>query len=496
MENSKLILKLILITNFIILLSIPALCNEPTQINSDSVYFIPVKGTIDLGLSSFIVKCVQEAQEKKALAIVLEIDTFGGRVDAANDIVTSIQKISPLPTFAYITNSAWSAGALIALSCKNIIMKKGASIGSAEPRILGLTPGAESVDEKTISALRAKFKATAEASNHNSALAVAMVDKDVELIKILEKDGFLILTRDELTAKKSELKLKNKDEKIINKKEKLLNLTAQEAFDLKLAVLIVDSEKDFIEYLKQTINPVLKNLDIFRPQPTWSENLVRFLTHPIVSSLLLSLGFLGLIFELKIPGWGISGTLGVIFIILFFWGHYLVGLASWLDILILVIGVILLFIELFIIPGFGVFGITGIILIISGLTLSLIKYPLTFPSLQLGSALSTLGFTLIALFIFFILLFRFFPQSKVWKHILLSNREEKNLGFEVKSIPENINIDAIGTAQSILRPSGRAQFNNISIDVTTQGDFIPKGEKIKIVRISGNKIFVEKIREL
>ncbi|MBU4305549.1 MAG: hypothetical protein KJ893_08040 [Candidatus Omnitrophica bacterium] len=461
-----------------------------------TIYIIPIKGVIDLGLSAFIKRAVNEAKQNNAQAVIFEIDTFGGRVDAADEIANILNGLSPIPTYAYVTNSAWSAGALIALACKTIIMNKSSSIGSAEPRAIGFSTEQQTTDEKMISALRAKFKATAEANNHSGNLAQAMVDKDITLIKVEFKKETLILTQEELDKKKNQYgEINLKDETIICPKDKLLNLTADEALDLKLAASVVTSDKEFLSHVAEHFSLTTEQLNILRPSPTWSENLVRFLTHPIISSLLLSLGFLGLFFELKIPGWGVSGTLGAIFIVLFFWGHYLAGLANWVDILIVITGIVFLFIEIFVTPGFGIAGVSGIILIITGLILTMIKYPVTFPQLQLTNAVTTIAYASAIVFAAMFFSLKYIPRTSLWKRITLQTKEDKALGFQIKSLPEDINVGKIGLAKTMLRPSGRALFDTRVFDVITYGEFIAKDKKIQITKLEGNKIFVEEIKE-
>src|SRR3989338_9125277 len=147
--------------------------------------------------------------------------------------------------------------------------------------------------------------------------------------------------------------------------------------------------------------------------------MVRFITHPMLSPLLLTLGFLGILFELKIPGWGLSGTLGVLFLALFFWGHYLAGLANWTEIVIFGIGVVLVFLEIFIIPGFGITGIAGMALIVTGIFLALLKFPLHLPQIQLGLAFSTLGYAIVFTVLVAILGLKFLPKTRLWKSIIL-----------------------------------------------------------------------------
>jgi len=460
-------------------------------------YIIPVKETIDLGLSAFIRRALNNAREDHADAIIFDIDTFGGRVDAAGEIASGIQSVSPIPTYAYVRNTAWSAGALIALSCKTIVMQHTASIGSAEPRYMGLSAEAQPADEKMISALRAQFKAAAEANHHNANLAQAMVDKDIELIQADTDTGTLILTREELDAKKSRSgQEKTFNESVISPKGKLLNLTAEDAVRLNLAAAIINNEQELTTY----INTRLSGSDaapfsIIKAAPSWSENLVRFLTHPIVSSLLLSLGFLGLIFELKIPGWGLSGTVGLLCIILFFWGHYLVGLANWFDMLIFGIGIMLIVIEIVVIPGFGVFGLSGIICVLAGLILTMIKYPLTFPSLQLYRAFSIIMYAFLIASAGMFIFLKIFPRTTIWKRLQLETRENKADGFHSPSLSETISVGTIGISKSMLRPVGRALFGTTLFNVTTFGEFIPQGKKIKVVKIEGTSIIVELVKE-
>ncbi|MFH1339509.1 MAG: NfeD family protein [Candidatus Omnitrophota bacterium] len=453
---------------------------------SSKVYIIPVKGVIDLGLSGFIRRSIGEAKDNQADAIILEIDTFGGRVDAAVEISDSLEKIKPIPTVAFVDDHAWSAGALISLACEKIIMSPGSSIGSAEPRAMGFTPGKEELtDEKTISAIRAKFKALAEENNHPVNLALAMVDKDYEIKQVNIRNEIKILTAEELQEAKE--RYKGKDIQVIKTvslKGKLLNLTAGEAKEFGLAQVVLNNREGVLNYLG------LDKMEVVSTGLTWSETLVRFLTHPLISPLLLSLGFLGLLFELKIPGWGISGTLGLLFLALFFWGHYLVGLAGWTELIILCLGIILLLIEIFVIPGFGIAGISGIVLILTGIFLSLVKQPFSAPKSQLTQAFYTLSFAIIITFVGIILSWKFLPRTGLWKRIILSYAETKKEGFQSAASLESY-LGKTGKTLTALRPSGRAVIDEKTLDVITEGEFIAKEEPVKVIRVEGNKIIVK-----
>ena len=453
----------------------------------ESVYVIPIKGAIDLGLSGFIKRSLEEAEDNQASAIILEIDTFGGRVDAAVEICDYLEKIKPIPTIAFIDDHAWSAGALISLACEKIIMSPGASIGSAEPRAMGFTGKDELTDEKTVSAIRAKFKALAEENDYPINLALAMVDKDYEIKQVKIKDEIKILTAEELQEIRQLYRPRDiQIIKTISAKGKLLNLTAGEAKEFRLAEEILNNRRAVLDYLG------LSKKQVIQTQATWSEALVRFLTHPLLSPLLLTLGFLGILFELKIPGWGISGTLGLLFLGLFFWGHYLVGLANWTELVIFFLGILLLLLEIFVIPGFGITGISGIILILAGIFLSLVKHPLSAPKAQLAQAFYTLSFAIIITFAGLILSWKFLPRTGLWRRIILSSAETKKEGFQSATSRESY-LGKMGQSLTPLRPTGRAVIEGNRQDVITEGEFIDKDREIKVVKIEGNKIIVKEV---
>lgn len=474
-----------------VLLILACLLSSAFSQPKEAIYVIPVKGVIDLGLSSFIKRGLLEAKENNAQAIILEIDTFGGRVDAAVEITDALEKVKPIPTVAFIDDQAWSAGALISFACSKIIMSPGSSIGSAEPRVMGVTNKDELSDEKTVSALRAKFKSLAQGNNYPVNLALAMVDKDIEVKQVKLKDEIKILTAQEIEELKSG-QYKEKEIQVIktiNPKGKLLNLTANDAREFGLTEAVIDNRQELIRYLK------LEDKNVVETKITWSEGVVRFLTHPMVSPLLLTLGFLGILFELQVPGWGLSGTLGVAFLALFFWGHYLVGLANWTEILIFFLGAILLFLEIFVIPGFGITGISGIILLLTGIFLALIKHPLQVPKIELTQAFNTIGLAIILTAATAILLLKFLPKSPLWKNIILTSEEKKEEGFR-SAVSLDKYIGKSGKALTVLRPAGKADIEGEILDVVSRGDFIDKDAPIKVVSAQGAELLVEQIKNV
>ena len=280
-------------------------------------------------------RILDEAIDVGAAAVILEINTFGGRLDAAVLIRDALLN-ARVRTVAFVNKRAISAGALIALAAEKIVMADGGTIGAATPVQIG-QPGspAQPVEEKTVSFVRKEFRATAESRKRPPLIAEAMVDADVEIPGLIQKG-------------------------------KLLTLTTEEALKHKVADFRADTLEGVLERLG------LAGVEVRRPSPNWAENLVRFLTHPVVSSLLITIGMLGIILEILTPGFGVPGALGITSLALFFWGHWLVQLAGWEELLLVGSGLVLLVLEVFVIPGFGLAGVLGIGALIAGLSLSFV----------------------------------------------------------------------------------------------------------------------------
>jgi len=432
--NKKSKIFLIIITLFAIfsLIALNTFANE-----TDEVYLVSIKGTIDLGLSSYVKRALEEAVLNKAKAVILEIDTFGGRVDAATQIRDKIMSLN-IPSVAYIKNRAWSAGALIALSAEFILIDKSASIGAAEPR---------PADEKNISALRAEFTSTALSRGRSEDIAAAMVDKDVEIDGIIEKD-------------------------------KILTLNAEQAIKLNF----VDGIYSNIEELLNFLN--LKNAKIVYIYPNWAENISRFITNPVVSPILLSIGFLGLIIEFWTLGWGIAGSIGIISLSLFFGGHIIAGFAGFETIILFVVGLLLLLAEIFFIPGFGLAGISGISAILASIFLTFGNIVQATYSILIALSISVIGF---------FLLIKYIPSTRTWRKFVLSTEQKKELGYTVETKDLKRLTGEKGIVITPLRPSGIAEVNGKKFNVLTRGEYIDSNTKIKIISVEGNKIVVEAI---
>ncbi len=415
------------------------------------VYVAPVEGIIDLGLAPFIQRVLDEAVKAGAAAVILDINTFGGRVDAAVQIRDALLN-ARIRTVAFVNKRAISAGALIALAAETLVMGGGGTIGAATPVQAG-QPGAaaQPVSEKTVSYVRKEFRATAESRKRPPLIAEAMVDPDVAIRGVIEKG-------------------------------KLLTLTTEEALKHKVADFRADTLESALEKLG------LGGAQLRRASPNWAENVVRFLTHPVISSLLITIAMLGIIIEIRTPGFGVPGGLGVASLALFFWGHWLVQLAGWEELLLAAAGVILLAIEVFVIPGFGIAGVLGIVAILAGLILSLVGAGDT--SEVILMAAGRVIFSLMIALMASLVILRFLPRLPFGRQLILERGLAAAKGYA--SAPESDAqwLGKRGRASSPLRPAGIAEIDGQRVDVVSDGELIDAGQFIEVFRVDGNRIVV------
>jgi len=362
------------------------------------IYVVPIQNTIDLGIPAFVNRAIDAAENNNAALMIFEVNTFGGRVDAATQIKDAISS-TDIPTVAFINKRAISAGSLISLSCDKIYMTPGATIGATSV----VDMSGEKQSEKAQSYMREEMGATAESSGKNVTIARAMVDEELSF-------EYLVVEGDSV-----------KVDDIEGRKEgKLVTLTTELALKYKIA----DGESESIEDIITNLN--IENYDIIDLDENWSEDLVRFLTDPVISSLLTTFGTIGIISELYSAGWGIGGTIGIICLTLALGAGYLTKLASATDLLIIFLGLALLLIEFLAIPGFGVFGIAGIVILFYGLYLLLIPEVPVSDEIY-SAALDGFAWAIVGGIIILIMLIRLISQSKVFQKLITQDSNKTTL---------------------------------------------------------------------
>jgi len=451
---------------------------------ANTVYHIPIQGTIDLGLPPYIERSIKEAENNNAESIIFDINTFGGRVDAATQIKDAILD-SKVPTVAFINKRAISAGALISLSCQKIFMTGGATIGATT----AVDMSGNKASEKVISYMREEMAATAEKRGRNKHIARGMVDEELEFPNKIEYE--YVKNNNEIDTLKNIvyfLLIENDtiyvDDIEGRRQGNLITLTTDQAIKYKIADKTVDTFEAVLDSLG------ILNADIKKTGENWSENFVRFLTNPVVASLLTTFGFLGILFELQSPGWGIPGSIGFICLVLSLSASYIAELATMNDFLILTAGLLLVVLELLIIPGFGLPGIAGILLILWGL------YLLLLPDIPVGEEVldqAADGFVIgvIGGIIGLILLFRAMTRTKFWQELTSPGGQNKEDGY-VASFGWEKFVNEEGITETDLHPSGWIVVNQERLFAVSEGSFIDRNVKIKVLSVDGNRVVVRK----
>jgi membrane-bound serine protease (ClpP class) len=433
-------------------LGVQVLANKRTPRQSSAgalVYVVPVTGVIELGLAPFIARSIREASAANARAVILDIETPGGRVDAAEQIVDAV-KDAPIPVYAFVNRRAFSAGALISLATDSIYIRPGGVIGAATP----VTGEGEKAPEKIVSAMRSEMRALAEDRGLDPRIAEAMVDEDVEIAGVIDKE-----------------------------KGKLLTLTAEEAGLVGYARIVEDFDA-LLEHVG------LSGATVVHTETNWAESVVRILTHPLIAPMLLSLGFLGIIIELKTPAFGLAGALGVGSLGLFFGSHYIIGLAGLEELILLAAGLALIAVEIFVIPGFGIAGILGILAVGSSVYLSLVSHWST--AAELGQAAGVLSLVGIIVILAGWALIRSLPRSGRFTRsgLLLGESTSRETGYLSADIRSEL-VGATGVTLTDLRPAGAARFGEERVDVVADSNWISAGTPVRIVRSDGYRHVVQ-----
>lgn len=405
------------------------------------VYHVLIEDEVEKGLSAFLKRAFKDAVENKAEAIVLEIHTPGGYVNAAEEISKLMDAVN-IDMIAFINTKAHSAGAYIALHADKIFMAPDASIGSA-----AIVDGEGNMaSKKATSAWIAEMKAAAESSGRDPKFAMAMADVSIDMSEFRAPIG------------------------------KLLTLSASEALKVGYSEGTV---KDINELLHKL---GLSEKDVVKIEPTLAEKIARFITNPLVVTILLTIAFLGIAIELFSPGFGIPGIIGILSFVLFFFGHSVAGFAGYETIILFIIGIILLLLEFFV-PG-GIIGLIGgalmiIALLFSGESVTYMAY-----SLLISLFISVLGM---------VILVRFFGKNlHVFSKIVLKDATTTEEGY-VSNVNRIELLGKRGKTVTPLRPSGTVYIDKERIDVVSEGNYIDSNVTVEVVQVEGSRIVVRQV---
>ena len=433
------------IASIIILLSLASLIN-PFSADADEqvVYVVPIKETVEKGLLAFLERAVEEAEEAGAEAIIFDVHTPGGVVDAA-DGIGKLLTGTDLKTVAFVNKKALSAGAYISLNTDEIYMVPGATMGSAAI----IDQQGNTAGKKAESYWFAAMKAAAVESGRDPIYAQAMADDSIDL--------------PELGAGKG----------------KLLTLTANQALEVGYSEGTAKNLNEVLEKLG------LENAEIRNVNETFAEKLARFITHPVVIPILMTIGSLGLVLELYSPGFGLPGIAGLSSLLLFFYGHMVAGLAGFETLILFALGVGLILLELFI-PG-GIAGAIGLLAIFASFFMASDNV------VHMGISLLI---ALTASIVLSILMIRVFGKKmKFFRRIILTDSTSTEKGYvSNKNRLELIGVE--GITLTPLRPSGTIVVEDERIDAVSEGGFIAKDKKVRIVKTEGSRIVVREVTEI
>lgn len=418
------------------------------------VYVFSLHEEIAPGASRLVSKAFQEAQRQEVDYILLQLNTFGGQLDAADSIRTIILN-APVPVMVLIEQNAASAGALISIACDSIYMKKGSTIGAASV----VNQNGELLPDKYQSYMRGMMRATAEQNNRDPKIAEGMVTPNAYLPNIADTG-------------------------------KIITMTTEEAIQYGYCNGSANNVEEVLQQAQIT------DYECIYHQITTIDVIIGFLINPVVNSILLLLIIGGLYFEFQSPGIGFALIVSLIAAVLYFAPLYLEGLAANWEIVMFIVGVLLIVAELFFFPGFGIAGIAGIVLVVMGLTLSLINnfvfdFSFTAPDTVLYALLRVL-LTLSLAVVSAILFGGRALRSRFFSRAILSTTQESQTAY-IENISElNRLIGSTARAITVLKPSGTVQIDKETYEAVADGVFVDEGTMVSVIGVRGNYLVVRK----
>jgi membrane-bound serine protease (ClpP class) len=478
-------------------LSREALREPPADREFRKVRLIKLDGVITTLLETFIERQVERAVHDGAELLIFEIDSPGGELLASTNLAKSIAELESrrIRTVAYVPRQAISGAAIVALGCDEIYLHPTAKMGDAGP--IGLGPGGqfERAPEKILSLLKVDLRHLAEKKGRPVALAEAMADRTMKVFQVTHRDSGRIwyLSAEELQASAGEW-IAGPQVREMNG-EMLLTVDGRRAHELLLAERPVN---DFDE-LRARLG-VSSDLRLVAVEKTWVDTLVFVLNRPFFTVLLFVLGLSCLYLEFQFPS-GLFGILSALSFALFFWSRFLGGTAGWLEVILFLLGAGCLAIELFVVPGFGVFGISGILMLLASIVMASQTFGNWEPNADLYQFGRTLGLFVTAVAtvgVLGLLLGRYLPHVPLFEGALLTPPQAANDEAPWR-LPAELDdartsgyalLGKSGTAITFLRPAGKARIDGRIVDVVSDGPFIPEGSVVDVVQVSGNRVVV------
>ncbi len=487
-----------------------ALREDPTSGNQLIARRIRIEGVITPLIEEFIHRQIERMKNEGANLLIFEIDSPGGYLTSSQslaNIIADLDDTKTIRTVAYVPKQALSGAAMIALGCDDIVMHPGAQIGDSAPIEMRVGGPFERAPEKVLSVVRDIMKTLGERKGRPTAITVAMADKDHAVFKVTNKqsgDVSYMSDDDILAANGDWTKGQRVDE---TGRGNLLTVSGKRAHEL----LIAEEPVANFDELKQRYG-IPADESVPAVGPTWVDSLVFLLNDGTVTGFLFVVGIICIYAELHVPS-GLFLIISCVCFGLFFWSRFLGGTAGWLEVMLFVLGLGFIGLEVFVVPGFGVFGVSGALMVLASLVLASQTFFIPTSSAdyrELADHLSTLGGSLIGVIITALALSRFLPRMPLLNRMVLvppgganlprTNEpllrpdlaSEKFAAHRLLGPYANLQGER-GTAVTILRPSGKAQFGDRMVDCISDGPFIEMGRPVQVIEVNGNRVVVREM---
>lgn len=456
-KGTRLIMRFIWVCSFCLLASAALLAEwQEYQKGTKRIFIMEIRGDIDPRMNRYVDLALEQATDEEADIVIIDMDTYGGAVNDANDIRTRILEYEK-PVWVYINNDAASAGALISIACDSIYMVPGANIGAATV----VTADGSAAPDKYQSYMRSIMRSTAEKNGRDPLIAEGMVDDRVEIEGVTEAG-------------------------------KIVTFTTSEAIKHGYCEREVASIQDILE--KNNI----ADYEIIEYRLSATERIIAFFLNPAVSSILILVITGGIFFELQTPGVGFPLAAAGVALVLYLVPYYLNGLAESWEIAVFVAGLALIALEVFVIPGFGVAGVLGIACVVGSLIFMMLandQFDFDFVESTdiVIAATVVLGGMVGSVALLFIVGYRF-TRTKMFSRVALQGTQKRDEGYTSSFYSADL-LGQEGIAYTILRPSGRVEIDDEIYDAYTRGEYIEKGEKIVVISQEGTSLKVRSKKE-
>jgi membrane-bound serine protease (ClpP class) len=472
--------------------------SDPTLGQVLKPVWIQIDGPLDTVKKSYLIRRIEQARQERVNLVLFQINSAGGLDTAADAIADAIADIKDMKTVAYVDDRALGVAALVTLACNDIVFRKGARMGDVRQLVTGRNGQFQDLTDLQITTLARRAAHLADKKGHPTAVAEAMVDPHSVVVQAKDANTGAVsfVLQRQIDAEPG----RYVNRQVRKSDGSVLTVNDDDAVAFGLA-RVVESVEEFKGLYGLRGKPI--RID----GPTWVDSLVTILTDPFVSWLLLFIGLFMLVLELKLPGIGLPAITSALAFLLFFWSHYLSGTADQLEIILFLVGLVCLALELFVFPGFGVFGMSGVLLILASIVMA--SHTFVWPTQEyeyreLGYTLLQVTVAMLAVGAGAVVFARYFPSLPLFNRLILKPEPWTGTGGDGVEDPSEkpavegydslaYLIGETGRTTTVLRPTGKARFGDLLIDVTADGFFIEPDSLVEVVDVQGARVIVKQL---